>query len=75
MTQDELADMVRLAGATVSRIESLVHGYNQDNLEPIADALGVHVSVLLSRAPNENERAEAAASAAGKRTQPPRRRR
>lgn len=52
LTGQDLADKLGTTKASISRIENLRTAYNQDTLEPIADALGVHVSTLLSRAPD-----------------------
>lgn len=42
--------------AAVSRVESFKAGYTQDFLEAVADALGCHVSDLLTRRPTEADR-------------------
>uniref|UniRef100_E6VFJ9 Helix-turn-helix domain protein n=1 Tax=Rhodopseudomonas palustris (strain DX-1) TaxID=652103 RepID=E6VFJ9_RHOPX len=51
LTQIELADMLNMTSASISRIESLKQGYTQNFLEACADALGTHPGVLLMRAP------------------------
>jgi len=55
LTQDQLAEPLGITGATVSRIENREIGYGQDLLEGIADQLGTHVSILLSRAPDDRD--------------------
>jgi transcriptional regulator with XRE-family HTH domain len=56
LSQEELAHMVGTTKANISRIENLTQGYTQDGIEAIADALATHVSLLLTRPPNENDR-------------------
>jgi transcriptional regulator with XRE-family HTH domain len=51
LTQQELADRLDTTKTSISRIEDLKQGYTQDFLEVCADALGVHVGDLLTRAP------------------------
>jgi len=58
LTQEELAEMLDTTKASISRIEALKQGYTQDFLEACADALGTHVSVLLSRQPTDADREE-----------------
>jgi transcriptional regulator with XRE-family HTH domain len=55
-TQEQLADMVGTTKTSISRIESLKMSYTQEILEAIADALGVHPGVLLTRLPGEADR-------------------
>lgn len=66
LSQEDLGDRIGVAGATVSRIENLKNGYNQDTLEPIGDALGVHPGVILSRAPSPSIDGEPAQAKPGR---------
>jgi transcriptional regulator with XRE-family HTH domain len=62
LTQEQLAEQIDTTKATISRIESRKIGYSQDFLEVCADALGVHASVLLARAPDDTDRLGAIAA-------------
>jgi transcriptional regulator with XRE-family HTH domain len=64
LTQQQLADAINSTKATISRVEGLKQGYTQDLLEAVADALGVHPGTLLTRGPNETDRAPARPSLA-----------
>lgn len=55
MTQEQLAAAVGTTKATISRLESGDIAYTQDSLEALADALGTHAAVLLTRAPRPDE--------------------
>jgi ribosome-binding protein aMBF1 (putative translation factor) len=67
LTQEALAELLDTTKATISRIEGRKIGYTQDFLEACADALGVHQSVLLSRAPSEAEKTAAISESRRKR--------
>jgi DNA-binding XRE family transcriptional regulator len=56
MTQDFVAEQLETTKATVSRIESGEMPYSQDYLESLADLLGVHPGVLVTRAPMDADR-------------------
>ena len=56
MTQEELAEAIGTTKTSISRLEALKQGYTQDMLEAIAEALGVHTGVLLTRPPNDTDR-------------------
>jgi transcriptional regulator with XRE-family HTH domain len=56
MSQERLAELIGGTKASVSRVESGKAGYTQDFLEAVADALGCHVSDLLTRMPTEADR-------------------
>lgn len=56
MSQETLAAMIGGTKASVSRVETFKAGYTQDFLEAVADALGCHVSDLLTRMPTEADR-------------------
>lgn len=62
LTQQQLADIIGASKTSISRIEDLKQGYTQDFLESCADALGVHVGTLLTRAPTEADRIAAPAA-------------
>lgn len=55
MTQEQLADAISMTKGTISRLEAGEIGYTQQTLEAIADALSVHPSLLLARAPAEHD--------------------
>lgn len=56
LTQQQLAELLDTDKASISRVEDLKQGYTQDSLEAIADALGTHAAVLLTRLPTEADR-------------------
>jgi transcriptional regulator with XRE-family HTH domain len=56
LTQDHLAELLDTSKATISRIENGETPYTQDFLEACADTLGVHPSVLITRAPTDADR-------------------
>jgi transcriptional regulator with XRE-family HTH domain len=60
LTQEQLAEMLNMTSASISRIESLKQGYTQNFLEACADALGTHPGTLLTRAPTRVDRQDAA---------------
>lgn len=47
--------MIGTTKTSISNIESLETGYTQDSIEALAEALGVHVSILLTRPPTESD--------------------
>jgi transcriptional regulator with XRE-family HTH domain len=55
LSQERLGSRVGLSGPSISQIENGNQGYSQENLEAIAEALGIDVVDLLIRDPSDPE--------------------